>query len=89
MECPGCGAYSSSVLIKARNDEPCPFCGLSASAIYEILAVRRKTADKDLKEQLEIALTELDRAQAEAARLRSVIADVRDALGGTPLTPFQ
>jgi hypothetical protein len=81
MECPGCGAYSSSVLIKVSDDEPCPFCGLSAHAILEISAVRRKKADETLKQQLEKALIERDRAVTEAAKLNRVLYSVRRAIG--------
>lgn len=81
MECPGCGAVSSSVLVKVMNGDPCPFCGLSADAVLEIGGVRRKRADEELKERLATALAELDRAKAEAARLRGQVADARRALG--------
>lgn len=80
MECPGCGAVSSSVLIRITND-PCPFCDLSAGAVLEIGRVRRKQADEELKERLATALTELDRAKAEAAKLRGQVASARQALG--------
>lgn len=79
LECPGCGAVSSSVLAKAEGGEPCPFCGLSAAAIYEIHGIRRKKADADLKERLEKALVERDRAVAEAAGLRRIVSEVRRA----------
>jgi hypothetical protein len=81
MECPGCGAVSSSVLLKVADGEPCPYCGLSAAAVLEIAGVRRKQADEELKERLERALIDLDRAQAEAAKLRAVVSSARSALG--------
>ena len=81
MECPGCGAYSSSVLIKVSDGEPCPFCGLSAGTILEIGSVRRKKADEALRQQLEKALVERDRAVTEAAKLRSALYGVRHAVG--------
>jgi hypothetical protein len=81
LECPGCNAVSSSVLNAAGNGEPCPFCGLSAPAIFEILGIRRKKADADLKERLEKALVERDRAVTEASALRRVLSEVRHAAG--------
>ena len=81
MECPGCGAYTSSVLAKVNDGEPCPYCGLSAGAILEIGSVRRRKADEDLKEQLEKALIERDRAVTEAAKLGRVLYAVRRAVG--------
>ena len=81
MECPGCGSYTSSVLAKVEQGEPCPYCGLSADAIGEIRSVRRKRADEDLKGRLEKALVERDRAVTEAAKLRSALYNVRSAVG--------
>jgi hypothetical protein len=81
MECPGCGAVSSSVLIRVTNGDPCPFCGLSAHAVLEINGVHRRQADEQLKEQLAEALVELDRAKAEATQLRGQVAGARLALG--------
>ena len=81
MECPGCGAYSSSVLIKVSDGEPCPFCGLSADAILEISSVRRVKADEALRQQLEKVLVERDRAVTEAAKLRNALYNVRSAVG--------
>ena len=81
IECPGCGSYTSSVLAKVEQGEPCPYCGLSADAIEEIRAVRRKKADEDLKGRLEKALVERDRAVTEAAKLERVLYAVRRAVG--------
>lgn len=81
MTCPGCGAHTSSVLLSAEDGEACPYCGLSAGAIWEIDAVRRKKADEDLKERLEKALVERDRAVTEAAAIRQVLQGVRSAIG--------
>jgi hypothetical protein len=81
MECPGCGAVSSSVLIRVTNGDPCPFCGLSAHAVLEIGGVRRRQADEQLKEQLAEALVELDRVKSEAEKLRRQVAAARQALG--------
>lgn len=81
MECPGCGAVSSSVLIRVTNGEPCPFCALSAAAVLEIAGVRREQADEGLKERLATALAELDQVRAEAARLRGQVSSARLVLG--------
>jgi hypothetical protein len=90
MECPGCGAYSSSVLIKVNDGEPCPFCGLSAEAIVEIGSVRREKADEGLKARLEKALVERGRAVTEAADLRRRLYAVRRAVGcGNPNAPHE
>lgn len=33
LSCPGCYAYTSEVLQAVRDGEPCPYCGIPASAI--------------------------------------------------------
>jgi|HubBroStandDraft_2_1064218.scaffolds.fasta_scaffold317797_2 hypothetical protein len=81
MECPGCGAYSSSVLIPVRDGQPCPFCGLSAAAISEIQGVRRARADEALRKRLEAALIERDRARTEAEIATRMLEAARSALG--------
>lgn len=83
MPCPGCDGYSSSILAKVAEGEPCPFCGLSASAVLEISTLRRKQADEELKTRLETALVELDRMKTEAAELRRQVSRARLALGCT------
>lgn len=82
MECPGCGGYSSSVLGRVRDGEPCPFCGLSAQAILEINEVRAKKADEGLKARLEEALKRVDKAETEAAKIRGFFVRMRDLLDG-------
>ena len=81
MTCPGCNAYTSSVLIKVQEGEPCPYCGLSAEAIMEINGVRRRQADENLKARLETALIERGRALAEAAKHKRAVESARHALG--------
>jgi hypothetical protein len=80
-ECPGCHAVTSSVRVSVMNGDPCPYCGLSADAVLEIGGVRRKQADGELKERLATALADLDRAKAEAVKLRGQVASARQALG--------
>lgn len=78
--CPGCDAYTSSVLQAFRDGERCPYCGLSAGAANEILAVQEKRADEELKEQLADAIKRREDAERKAARLERQLAAVRRAL---------
>lgn len=71
MECPGCGSYTSGTLRRFNDGQSCDHCGLSASAAMEILAVREKQADADLKAKLEEALKRADKAEDQARRLRN------------------
>ncbi len=80
MECPGCGAYSSSVLGGVNRGEGCPFCGLSVAAIVEIDGIRRSKADEALQERLAEVLAKLDQQQSEVAKARMFVRNLRDAL---------
>src|SRR5438874_1990250 len=60
MTCPGCNAYLSSVRMAFEEGEPCPECGLSASAAIEVEAVRARRGDEKLQEQLAAALIRAD-----------------------------
>lgn len=79
-ECPGCLAYTSSVRHAFDNGEPCPSCGLSASAAAEVVAVRRRRCDEQTKDELGEALLLIDRRDRELAIARRTIEDVRRAV---------
>lgn len=70
MTCPGCDAHSSTVLSRFNDGQPCKFCGLSAPAALEILAVRERQADAELTAKLEEALKRADKAEDQVRRLR-------------------
>lgn len=80
MECPGCGSFSSTVLIRYQDGADCPFCGLSNAAMTEIGAVRKSKADKDLIEKYEAAVKELAAARAETAKARRFLDAIERAL---------
>lgn len=80
MTCPGCGAHTSSVLVAVEQDEPCPYCGLSSSAIAEVNAMRRRREDDALTERAAEAEIRADRAEAETRRLRSVLDQISDII---------
>ena len=66
--CPGCDSYLSDITRAFDAGEPCPVCGLSAQAAFEIEAVRMKRGDESLKQQLEEALIRAGKAETEARR---------------------
>lgn len=78
MTCPGCEAHSSTVLNRFRNGDPCSFCGLSAEAALEIMEVREKRADAELKARLVDALKRADKAEDQVRRLRNLLTSVID-----------
>lgn len=80
MECPGCGSYSSSTLREFEEEGRCGMCGLSADSAREILAVREKRGNDQLREQLELALKRAGKAEAERDKLARQLDDVRFAL---------
>lgn len=84
MTCPACTSHSSSVLAAFEEDRPCPECGLSAESALEILSVRERRADEELKAKLEAAIKERDAAQRELrltkARLERITALVAQPL---------
>lgn len=80
MECPGCNSETSTVLAEYSKGNPCPYCGLSASAISEIRAARRRAADADLTAKYEEAIKRADKAEKEAGELRWRLRKVEQAL---------
>lgn len=80
MTCPGCQSHTSDVLRAYDEDEPCPHCGLPASATDQVLAARRKAADADLTARYEELAVRVGRAESEAVRLRNVVDQFRDIL---------
>lgn len=91
MECPGCGSYTSHVLDAVRTGHPCPHCGLSASAITEIQAVRERGANAELTAKYEAALIRADKAEGDARYLRNQLLQIRNLANrnhGEFETPF-
>ena len=80
VTCPGCESYTSAVFQAVHEGEPCPYCGLPASTIAEVNAVREARGDEQLREKLAEALTRAGRAEAEVARLRDMARSVRAAI---------
>jgi len=82
MECPGCGSYSSSVLSAFHDDKPCPSCGLSAAAAWEILRVRKSRADEALKRQLEQEIAARSAAERKLRSAEYKLGELRRELTG-------
>lgn len=75
--CPGCDSTTSNVLRAFEDGEPCPHCGLSASAAQEIDAARERHANAELTEKYAEAVKRADKAEQEASELRRYLADVK------------
>jgi hypothetical protein len=82
MTCPGCNVHTSSVLIAFNDDRSCPHCGLSAEATAELLAVREKVANDELKTKLTAALLRADKAERRVYRLEDALREIKGNLEG-------
>lgn len=80
VTCPGCGSTTSSILHAFTNDEPCPYCNLSATAAREIREVRSRIATKEFTERYEAMVKELDRTRGLLAKHAQAITTIREAL---------
>jgi hypothetical protein len=82
MTCPGCNSYTSSILLAFEDERPCPHCGLSAEATTELLAVREKVANDELKAKLTAALLRADKAERRVYRLEDALREIKGNLEG-------
>lgn len=80
LECPACESETSTVLIRFRDGEPCPYCGLSAAAMAEIFDARKRGADKALMTKYTEAVKRADKAEREVSHLRSKLSRIEQAL---------
>jgi hypothetical protein len=81
MTCPGCDSHTSTVLAAVQEDQPCPYCGLSAQAIVEVNGLRERRDDDALSAQLSEALLRADRAERRALDAEDSLAQVRRIVG--------
>jgi hypothetical protein len=71
-ECPACKAYLSGVWDALEGErDSCPSCGLDAETLRQVMAARKKLADKELTERCEQALIRAARAEKELSSLRA------------------
>lgn len=80
MTCPGCDAHTSGLVAAYEEGEPCPYCGLPASATSEILDARRRAADADLTKRYEEVVKHVARLEVENRTLRGALNGVRQAM---------
>lgn len=81
MTCPACNSHTSSVLAAFEEGRPCPECGLSAEAALDILTVRQRCADEELKTKLETAIKERDVAQRELRLVKARLERITELVG--------
>ena len=84
MTCPACNARLSSIRMAFLDGEPCPNCGLSASAALEVIAAIERGADEALTESTAKANQRADVAEAEVRRLRQKFARIKNLLDEGP-----
>lgn len=84
MECPGCGAWTSSTLDAYLDGDPCPTCGLSAAASREIISTRNKLGETELVERLTELSKQVSTQEAELRSWRRVGRDLRRLVGELP-----
>jgi len=84
-ECPGCGAYLSSVRTALRDGDPMPCCGLSHAAAMEITVIRETKANESVTRLAEDAITRADAAERELAKLRRWMQRVRSVVAENPM----
>lgn len=80
MACPSCQAYTSAVLDRYADGEPCPHCGLPAEVTGQVLAARRKAADEELVVKFMEAEKRAAEAERKAAALELRFEAIREAL---------
>lgn len=80
MTCPGCDAHTSSVVTAFDEGDPCPYCGLPATATEEILDARKRAADADLTRRYEDLVKRVAGLEAERNALRSALNNVKQAV---------
>lgn len=73
MTCPGCNAHTSGVVTAFEEGDPCPYCGLPATATAEILDARKRSADAELTKRYEEAVKRAGRLEAENHALRGAL----------------
>lgn len=77
-ECPACKAYTSGVYAVLSGDkEACPYCGLPAAAMFSVLEARKRGADKELTEKYEQAVIRAAKAEAELAKVKRTLDNIR------------
>lgn len=80
MTCPGCQSHTSSVLAAFQEDEPCPQCGLSAGAAFEIQTVQQSRADDRLRQRVEELVKEADQWRRRAELAEGYMNNVRESV---------
>lgn len=80
MQCPACLSYTSDIFRAYYEDEPCPKCGLPASATTAVEVARSTVGDAKLKAQCEEALVRAGKAEVEITQLKAEVEKLRHRL---------
>jgi hypothetical protein len=80
MLCPACGSYTSSIVAAFEEGEPCPACGLPASAAAAVIEVKARQAGEEVTQRAVRAELRAAAAEEELRWLRRVLASVKAAV---------
>jgi len=75
--CPACGSHTSSIWMAIEEGTECPNCGLSAEAMLQFEAARRRGADEELVENAAKAEQRAEAAEQEVRQLRRALREIR------------
>lgn len=78
--CPGCESATSTVRGAFERGAACPYCGLPADVAVQVLEVRERLGDEQLRRELEAALKRAAAVELERDDLRRRLRLVQDAL---------
>lgn len=76
--CPGCNSHTSALMAVLRGEEDqCPYCGLSAAAMIEVIAVQDSRASEQMNARISEAIVARDRAEQRAAKAEATLQRLR------------
>ena len=80
MKCPVCNSYTSSVLSRVMDGDPCPYCGTSAEIVLRVEGLRESHKESGLRDEVERLTVALGKAEARAVEAEAMLVGVRDIL---------
>ena len=80
MTCPGCDSHTSAVLNAYESDGECPYCGLSAEAMYMVTKAKERHASDELITKYTESQKENRRLVKENAMMRLKLNSIEQAV---------
>lgn len=78
--CPICCSHTSGVLAAIVRGDACPHCGASGDLIHQVLELRHRHAESELRTEHERVLRELAEVRGERDVLRGKVDAARQML---------